>query len=148
MLYDNYAGDNTNVKMASKLVAKAGTEVLTVIANDDVSSAPAEEREKRRGVAGEIFMWKIGGAKAASGAFAEEVQAAAQQAIDACRSVGVGFAPCTLPAVGHPNFQIEPGLGATARNELYVLYDRMAEQIEARGLNVHKAYVDDYFTLL
>ncbi len=82
---------------------------MTVVANDDVCSAPASEREKRRGVAGEIFMWKVGGAKAASGASLQEVQATAQKAIDNCRSIGVGLGPCTLPAVGHPNFQIEPG---------------------------------------
>ncbi len=108
-LYGNYAGDNMNVKMAVKLAAKDGIEVATVVANDDVCSAPVEEREKRRGVAGEIFMWKIGGAKAAEGAGLEEVRAAAQKAIDNCRSIGVGLGPCTLPAVGHPNFQIEPG---------------------------------------
>ncbi|NKJ09429.1 dihydroxyacetone kinase subunit DhaK [Rhizobium sp. SG741] len=108
-LYGNYAGDNMNVKMAIKLAAKDGIEVATVVANDDVCSAPPEEREKRRGVAGEIFMWKIGGAKAATGASLEEVRVAAQKAIDSCRSVGIGLGPCTLPAVGHPNFQIEPG---------------------------------------
>jgi len=108
-LYGNYAGDNMNVKMAIKLAAKGGIEVATVVANDDVCSAPPEEREKRRGVAGEIFMWKIGGAKAATGASLEEVRVAAQKAIDSCRSVGIGLGPCTLPAVGHPNFQIEPG---------------------------------------
>jgi len=109
VLYGNYAGDNMNVKMATKLAAKDGIEVATVIANDDVCSAPASEREKRRGVAGEIFMWKVGGAKAATGAGLEEVRAAAQKAIDRCRSIGVGLGPCTLPAVGHPNFRIEPG---------------------------------------
>ncbi|NRP89711.1 PTS-dependent dihydroxyacetone kinase, dihydroxyacetone-binding subunit DhaK [Ensifer adhaerens] len=108
-LYGNYAGDNMNVKMAIKLAAKDGIEVATVVANDDVCSAPPEEREKRRGVAGEIFMWKIGGAKAATGASLEEVRLVSQKAIDSCRSVGIGLGPCTLPAVGHPNFQIEPG---------------------------------------
>ncbi|MGY5777321.1 dihydroxyacetone kinase subunit DhaK [Rhizobium sp. LEGMi135b] len=108
-LYGNYAGDNMNVKMAIKLAAKDGIEVATVVANDDVCSAPPEEREKRRGVAGEIFMWKVGGAKASKGASLEEVRVAAQKAIDNCRSVGIGLGPCTLPAVGHPNFQIEPG---------------------------------------
>ena len=54
-------------------------------------------------------MWKVGGAKAAAGASLEEVRATAQKAIDNCRSIGVGLGPCTLPAVGHPNFQIEPG---------------------------------------
>lgn len=109
VLYGNYAGDNMNVRMAAGMVAEDGIEVATVVANDDVCSAPASERAKRRGVAGEIFMWKIGGAKAALGGTLAEVRAAAQQAIDACRSVGVGLGPCTLPAVGHPNFQIAPG---------------------------------------
>ncbi len=108
-LYGNYAGDNMNVKMAIKLAAKDGIEVATVVANDDVCSAPPEEREKRRGVAGEIFMWKIGSAKASTGASLEEVRAISQRAIDNCRSVGIGLGPCTLPAVGHPNFKIEPG---------------------------------------
>jgi dihydroxyacetone kinase-like protein len=109
VLYGNYAGDNMNVKMAQKMVARDGIEVLTVVANDDVCSASFDEREKRRGVAGEIFMWKIGGARAANGGSLREVCDAAQKAIDNCRSVGVGLGPCTLPAVGHPNFTIEPG---------------------------------------
>jgi dihydroxyacetone kinase-like protein len=108
-LYGNYAGDNMNVKMATKLATKDGIEVATVVANDDVCSAPISEREKRRGVAGEIFMWKIASARATQGGTLEEVRAAAQKAIDSCRSIGVGLGPCTLPAVGHPNFQIEPG---------------------------------------
>ncbi len=199
VLYGNYAGDNMNVKMASKMAAKDGIKVATVVANDDVCSAPMTERAKRRGVAGEIFMWKMGGAKAAEGASLEEVIATAQKAIDGCRSVGVGLGPCTLPAVGHPNFQIEPGkmetgighhgepgtkledlktanevaddmvkivmddhdlpaggevavlvsgLGATPINELYVLYDRIESQIEARGQTVYRAYVGNYFTSL
>ena len=199
VLYGNYAGDNMNVRIALRMAEKAGIEVLTVVANDDVSSAPLAQREKRRGVAGEIFMWKIGGALAAEGASVQDVRDGAQAAIDACRSVGVGLAPCTLPAVGHPNFEIalgtmemgighhgEPGiavtdlrsaneiademaqivlddhdlpegaevavlvsgLGATSRNELYVLYDRIAQAIEERSLTIHKAYVGDYFTSL
>lgn len=108
-LYGNYAGDNMNVKMATKLAAKDGIELATVVANDDVCSAPISQREKRRGVAGEIFMWKVGGAKAAEGAGLEEVRATAQRAIDNCRSIGVGLGPCTLPSVGHPNFLIEAG---------------------------------------
>jgi len=199
VLYGNYAGDNMNVKMAAKMAAKDGIEVRTVVANDDVCSAPPGEREKRRGVAGEVLMWKIGGAKAATGASLAEVIATAQKAIDNCRSIGVGLAPCTLPAVGHPNFQVEPGkmevgighhgepgtrvedlkpanavaddmvevvlddrdlpqatevavlvsgLGATPRNELYVLYDRIETQIAARGLKVYRAFVGDYFTSL
>jgi dihydroxyacetone kinase-like protein len=108
-LYGNYSGDNMNVKMAIKMAQKEGIEVKTVVANDDVPSAPRDQREKRRGVAGEILMWKAGGAKAAAGGSLEEVIAAAQKAIDSTRSIGIGITPCTLPAVGHPNFQIQEG---------------------------------------
>ena len=108
-LYGNYAGDNLNVRMAMQMVARQGLEVKTVVANDDVASAPKGEREKRRGVAGEVLMWKVGGAKAALGATLDEVVTVAQKAIDNCRSLGVGLTPCTIPAVGKPNFDIADG---------------------------------------
>lgn len=108
-LYGNYAGDNMNVKMAVKLSAKDGTEVRSVVANDDVASAGKDERDRRRGVAGEIFMWKAGAAKAEEGADLEQVIAAAQTAIDNTRSVGIGLSACTIPAAGKPNFTIEDG---------------------------------------
>ena len=108
-LYGNYSGDNMNVKMAIKMAEKEGIQVKTVVANDDAASAPKDQLDKRRGVAGEILMWKAGGARAAEGASLDEVIAAAQKAIDSTRSVGIGLTPCTLPAVGHPNFEIKPG---------------------------------------
>jgi dihydroxyacetone kinase len=39
----------------------------------------------------------------------DEVIAAAQKAIDSCRSIGIGLSACTIPAVGKPNFQIKDG---------------------------------------
>ncbi len=108
-LYGNYAGDNMNVKMAIKKAAERGLTVKTVVANDDVASAPHDQREKRRGVAGEVLMWKVGGAKASLGGDLDAVIAVAQKAIDYTRSVGIGLTPCTIPAVGQPNFSIEAG---------------------------------------
>lgn len=108
-LYGNYSGDNMNVKMAVKMAARQGLQVKTVVANDDVASAPVDQREKRRGVAGEILMWKCGGAMASTGASLDEVIRVAQKAMDSTRSVGIGLTPCTLPAVGHPNFEIKAG---------------------------------------
>ena len=109
-LYGNYAGDNMNVKLAIRQAAGHGLTVKTVVANDDVPSAPKEERAKRRGVAGEILMWKVGGARAAEGADLDAVIAAAQKAIDNTRSIGIGLSPCTIPAVGKPNFTIADGM--------------------------------------
>ncbi|WP_085397617.1 dihydroxyacetone kinase subunit DhaK [Raoultella sp. YJ] len=108
-LYGNYAGDNMNVKMAIKKATAAGITVKTVVANDDVASAPATEKEKRRGVAGEILMWKVGAAAAAKGYNLDGVIDAAQKAINNCYSIGVGLSSCTIPAVGHPNFHIADG---------------------------------------
>lgn len=108
-LYGNYSGDNMNVKMAIEMAEELGLKVKTVVANDDVASAPSDQRNKRRGVAGEVLMWKVGGAKAALGGSLDEVIAVAQKAIDSTRSVGIGLTSCTIPAVGHPNFTIEPG---------------------------------------
>ncbi|MBT3384755.1 MAG: dihydroxyacetone kinase subunit DhaK [Prolixibacteraceae bacterium] len=109
LLYGNYAGDNMNVAMAIDEAEDNDIEVKKVVANDDVPSAPKGQEEKRRGVAGEILMWKVGGAKAAMGASLDDVITAAQKAIDNTRSMGIGLAPCSIPEVGHPNFTIEDG---------------------------------------
>ena len=108
-LYGNYAGDIMNVRIAMEMAEDEGITVKTVIANDDVPSAPKGSEEKRRGVAGEILMWKCGGAKAAMGGTLDEVIATSQKAINNTRSMGIGLAPCTIPAVGHPNFNVDPG---------------------------------------
>jgi phosphoenolpyruvate---glycerone phosphotransferase subunit DhaK len=108
-LYGNYAGDIMNVNMAVEMAKDDGIDVKTVVANDDVPSAPKDSIENRRGVAGEILMWKVSGAKAAMSANLDEVIAAAQKAIDNTRSMGIGLSPCSIPEVGHPNFTIEDG---------------------------------------
>jgi len=135
-LYGNYAGDNMNVKIARKAAVKEGLEVKVVVANDDVASAPKTQREDRRGVAGEILMWKTAGAKAAQGASLDEVIEVAQRTIDNTRSVGIGLAPCTIPDVGKPNFNIEEGTMEVGighhgepgvRIEKLVSADKMAE---------------------
>jgi len=140
-LYGNYAGDNMNVKIAIQMAKAAGIEVKTVIANDDVPSAPKEQRDRRRGVTGEILMWKVGGAKAALGASLNEVIAAAQKAIDNTRSVGVGLAPCTIPEVGKPGFSIRPGkmevgIGHHGEPGIEVADLESAENVAKRMVNV------------
>lgn len=140
-LYGNYSGDNMNVKMAVRMAAKDGIEVKTVVANDDVASAPLDQREKRRGVAGEIIMWKVAGAKAQTGASLNDVVATAQKAIDNTRSIGIGLKPCTLPAADHANFEIkngtmEVGIGHHGEPGIEVLPLETAEQMAKRMLDI------------
>jgi len=135
-LYGNYAGDNMNVKMAVKLAAKDGIEIKTVVANDDVASAGPHERDRRRGVAGEILMWKAGGARAEEGGDLDEVIAAAQKAIDQTRSIGIGLSACTIPANGKPNFiikdgEMEVGIGHHGEPGIAVLPTKPAAEMAA-----------------
>jgi phosphoenolpyruvate---glycerone phosphotransferase subunit DhaK len=108
-LYGNYAGDNMNVAMAMEMASEDGIVVKTVVANDDVPSSPASLKANRRGVAGEILMWKVAGAKAAMGGDLDAVIAVAQRTMDQTRSMGVGLSACIIPEVGKPNFSVEPG---------------------------------------
>jgi len=141
-LYGNYAGDNMNVKMARQLADLEGITVKTVVANDDVASAPKDQPTKRRGVAGEILMWKTGGAKAALGGSLDEVIEVAQRTVNNTRSVGVGLSSCVLPAVGKENFTIkdgtmeigighhgEPGVGVTELKSAKEIAKLALEQI-------------------
>lgn len=108
-LFGNYAGDNMNVKMAIQMADDDGITVKYVVANDDIASSPKETAEKRHGIAGGVFMWKIGGARAALGGSLDEVIQSAQKAVNYTRSICVGLNSCTIPAVGKPNFSIKEG---------------------------------------
>lgn len=105
-LYGNYGGDVMNFDMAGEFAEADGIDSTTVLLADDVASAPQAEREKRRGVAGMVFTFKVAGAAADAGLDLEGVTAAAQKAADACFSMGVALGPCTVPQAGKPTFEI------------------------------------------
>lgn len=116
-LYCNYGGDRMNFDMAGELLESEGIETTTVLGADDVASAPAAEKQKRRGVAGLIYVYKIAGAKAETqGATLREVTDMATKASAAVATTGVALGPCTVPEAGKPTFtladdEIEMGMG-------------------------------------
>ena len=79
-------GDRMNLDMAAEMLELEGMPVPSVRVADDVASAPAARREKRRGVASLVLVYKVTGAKAAGGADLGAVPALARKANDACRS--------------------------------------------------------------
>jgi dihydroxyacetone kinase-like protein len=105
-LYGNYGGDRMNFEMAIEELASDTFKCNSVRVADDVASATVAERDKRRGVAGMVFAFKIAGACAAAGGSLAEVTAAAQKAADACRTIGVALTPCTVPESGRASFEI------------------------------------------
>ncbi|MFJ5623625.1 dihydroxyacetone kinase subunit DhaK [Peribacillus loiseleuriae] len=116
-IYGNYAGDVMNFGMAAELAdLESGIRVGSVLVTDDVASAPKEEKEKRRGIAGEFFVTKVAGAAADKGYNLDDVVRVAQKANDYTRTMGVGLTPCSLPQTGKPSFELaenemEIGLG-------------------------------------
>ena len=115
-LYGNYGGDVMNFDMAGEMLEMEDTPSTTVLMADDVASAPKEEREKRRGVAGMVYAFKIAGAAAEQMKNLEDVTRTAQKTADACHSVGAALTSCTVPQAGKPTFDIseedmEMGMG-------------------------------------
>lgn len=108
-IYGNYGGDVMNFDLAGEIVAMEGIESTTVLMADDVASAGLGEAEKRRGLAGMAYGFKIAGAAAAAGLNLREVTRIARKATDSCRSMGMALAPCTVPQSGRATFDDRPG---------------------------------------
>ena len=105
-VYGNYTGDIINFDMAGEMADMDGIKTMTVLGADDVASAPKNESEKRRGVAGIFYVFKAAGAKADTGASLEEVHRVAQKAADSVATMGVALTPCIVPELGKPSFTI------------------------------------------
>jgi dihydroxyacetone kinase-like protein len=134
-LYGNYGGDVMNFDMAGDMVEMEDDIATTTVAlADDVASAPPAEAEKRRGVAGMVYAFKIAGAKAEAGGDLEAVTAIARQTADSCRSIGAALSPCTVPQAGKPTFEIgddemEMGMGIHGEPGVWRGKLRSADQV-------------------
>jgi dihydroxyacetone kinase-like protein len=144
-IYGNYSGDVMNFDMAAEMADFEDIEVRTVLVRDDVASAPPEEAQRRRGVAGMVFAFKIAGARADLGGSLDEVEAAARKALANTRSIGVALSPCTVPAAGRPTFTIgedemEIGMGIHGEPGMKREQLQSADQIATR---MTEALLDD-----
>jgi dihydroxyacetone kinase-like protein len=198
LLYGNYGGDVMNFDMAIENIEfEHDIRCQTVIGTDDIASAPVQETEKRRGVAGIIYAYKTAGALAETGASLTEVARVAQKTVNSTRTMGCALSSCTLPRVGEPTFSIadgememgmgihgEPGiqkgplqtaneiadtiidallpelelkpgdevsvlvnsLGATPLEELYILYNRVAQRLSDLSILIESPFVGRYVT--
>lgn len=109
LTYGNYAGDVLNFTAAQVRLAEEGIVCTNVPVTDDVSSAPPADVAKRRGIAGDLIVFKVAGAAADAGASLDEVTAIARRANDRTRSFGVAFTGCTLPGAAEPLFTVPLG---------------------------------------
>jgi len=196
-IYGNYSGDVMNFDMAAEMADIGGIKVEQVVVGDDVASSPKGQENKRRGVAGIFFVYKIAGAYAEEMASLDEVKRVAEKTSINVRTMGVGLSPCTLPEVGEPTFEmkegemeigigihgepgigkgkLEPadkivekimdsiiedlpykrgdevsvlinGLGATPREELYIVYRKVARILKKKGIIIYHPYIGEFAT--
>ncbi len=155
--YGNYAGDVLNFDAAQDQLKAEGIDCRTVLVTDDIWSAPADEVEKRRGIAGDLTVFKVASAAAEEGASLDEVERVARHANDRTRSFGVAFDGCTLPGKSEPLFTVpkgrmavglgihgEPGIDETdvpTAEELAELFvSRLLDEVPA-GIDVSGARV-------
>ncbi|XOQ42902.1 MAG: Dihydroxyacetone kinase subunit DhaK [Clostridium sp.] len=196
-LYGNYGGDIMNFDMAKDMAEMENIQVRQVVAGDDVASAPKGMENKRRGVAGIFYAYKVAGGAAEAMLPLAEVERLAKKACENVRSMGVALTPCTIPELGKSNFTIadgemdlgmgihgEPGiqvsklktadeivdeilshilpdlpyekgdevsvlvngLGATPKEELYIVYRRVASVLAEKGISIFNNYIGEFAT--
>lgn len=196
-IYGNYGGDRMNFDMAKDMADMEDIEVRQVVAGEDVLSSPKDKADKRRGVAGIFYVYKIAGAAAEAMKSLDEVERLALKTCDNVRTVGMALSPCIIPEKGKANFELpdgkmeigmgihgEPGikledlksadeivdtmldpilqdlpyksgdevsvlvngLGATPREELYIVYRRVSQILKDKCIKVFNVYVGEYAT--
>jgi len=196
-LFGNYTGDTMNFEMAGEILAMDDIPSAIVKGSDDVASAPRDEWETRRGVAGLFFAYKVAGAKARTGASLSEVVDVTKKVGENTVTMGIALSSCQLPGSNKPIFEIsdedmelgmgihgEPGverstlktsaeianmiierlisdidikpgteiailvngLGATSREELYILFNDAKQELDKRDIKISKTYVGEFAT--
>ncbi len=106
LIIKNYSGDCMNFNNAMADAQEDGVKVDAVYVNDDIAVKDSLYTVGRRGVAGTVLVHKCAGAAAEMGKELEEVKAVANKVIENVRSFGFAFTSCTVPAAGHPTFEI------------------------------------------
>ncbi len=106
LIIKNYSGDCMNFNNAMADAQEDGIKVDAVYVNDDIAVKDSLYTVGRRGVAGTVLVHKCAGAAAQQGKDLAEVKRVANKVIENVRSFGFAFTSCTVPAAGHPTFEI------------------------------------------
>ncbi|MST49870.1 dihydroxyacetone kinase subunit DhaK [Mobiluncus porci] len=112
----NYTGDVMNFEMAAEMADAEDIPVQAVVVADDVAVQDSLYTAGRRGVGLTVLVEKIVGAAAEEGRDLDDCLVLAEKVCDRGRSMGMALTSCTVPAVGHPTFdlpedEMEIGIG-------------------------------------
>jgi len=116
LIVKNYSGDVMNFDMAKEMAEADDIKIATIVVDDDISVKNSEFTQGKRGVAGTALVEKVVGAAARSGMNLDDLAKLGQNVIDNTKTIGIALHAATVPAVGHPGFElkddeIEYGIG-------------------------------------
>lgn len=160
-IFGNYNGDKFNFGLSADMaIMEHDIQVEQCIVGEDVASGPRAsdgENNKRRGVAGIFFVYKIAGAAAQAMKNLSEVKAIAEKVANNVATMGVALTSCTVPRIGRPSFEIsddemEIGMGIHGeqgiRRGKIQSADEIVEEILPKILSDINVNVDDEVAVL
>ncbi|AVA10915.1 dihydroxyacetone kinase subunit DhaK [Staphylococcus epidermidis] len=139
LVIKNYAGDVMNFEMAQEMAQMEDIKVESVIVRDDIAIS---DPEKRRGVAGTVFVHKYAGYLAEKGVALDEIKSKVEALLPDIKSIGMALTPPMVPTTGKNGFDIEDnqmeiGIGIHGEKGLHredvqpinVIVDRLLDQL-------------------
>ena len=139
LVIKNYAGDVMNFEMAQEMAQMEDIKVESVIVRDDIAIS---DPEKRRGVAGTVFVHKYAGYLAEQGLALQEIKEKAEALVSQIKSIGMALTPPMVPTTGKNGFDIEDnqmeiGIGIHGEKGLHredvqpinVIVERLLDQL-------------------
>ena len=139
LVIKNYAGDVMNFEMAQEMAQMEDIKVESVIVRDDIAIS---DPEKRRGVAGTVFVHKYAGYLAEKGVALDEIKSKVEALLPDIKSIGMALTPPMVPTTGKNGFDIEDnqmeiGIGIHGEKGLHredvqpinVIVERLLDQL-------------------
>lgn len=139
LVIKNYAGDVMNFEMAQEMAQMEDIKVESVIVRDDIAIS---DPEKRRGVAGTVFVHKYAGYLAEKGVALDEIKSKVEALLPNIKSIGMALTPPMVPTTGKNGFDIEDnqmeiGIGIHGEKGLHredvqpinVIVERLLDQL-------------------
>jgi phosphoenolpyruvate---glycerone phosphotransferase subunit DhaK len=116
LLTFNHEGDVLASNMALQMAPRQNIKLHRILISDDISAAPRNDPDNRRGLIGGLIVLKIIGAAAEAGYSFEEVVALGEKVAANLATLAVAVSPATHPATGNaffdlPDDEMEIGMG-------------------------------------
>jgi len=102
----NHEGDVLSSNMVIQMAGRQGLKMKRILSSDDISNAPRNDQDNRRGLIGTLMVIKVVGAAAEAGYSFDEVVRIGENMSLSTATLAVAASPATHPATGFPFFEL------------------------------------------